>query len=85
MEVIIPVIIISAVITYYSAKLTKRIYITYLVLLLLINGLFLAQGYYNSGYIDPFAPIGHIVLSTIILLGCLAGHITWFYFGRKKL
>lgn len=85
MEVIIPVVIFSAVITYYSAKLTNQILITYLVILFLINAIFLAQGYYNSGYIDPFAPIGHIILSIIVLVGCFIGHATWFYFGQKNL
>ena len=84
MEVIIPVTIISAIITYYCVKWTNRVWLAYILMIIIMNIVFYIQGYYAVGYTDPFAPIAHFFLTITTLFGCFIGQVIWIYFNKRN-
>lgn len=85
MEVIIPVIFISAIVTYSATRVWKINFILiYILLAVLMNTVFYVQGYLASGYIDPFVSIGVFFLSLTILFGCVLGKFIGHYLEQKN-
>jgi len=82
--VIIAIILISLIATFFVAYRTNRIWIAYLLPFLIINISIIILDFYLAGYINPWTPIALVILSAPILGGSFLGHIIWIFYCFEK-
>lgn len=83
MEVIVLTIISSALLTFYVANWTNKVWVAYIITFLSAHAVYFIHDNLLNDTADPFMIIGLYFLSFAIIVSSFLGHIIWIIYCLK--